>query len=433
VSKAFPAWCLGKNPDEKIICASHTATLAERMSRSVQNLMSQDVYLDTFDTRIKSTQDGSNPKRKKLKETDRLFEMVEGEGYYLATGVGGAVTGDGGTILIVDDAVKDALQAESKTWRDRTWQWYTETLLSRGEGDLTTDGDEGDERVVVCATAWHDDDPTGRILKLAKATGEKWVVIRFPAVYEPPDASSKSLYKASPEWCVDPRQPGEALWPARRNLAKLKEIEARSSRHWNSNWQQRPSPEQGGMFKRAYWQWYRHPDELPKFDRIVFSLDAAFKENPTSSRVALGKWGIAGKQRYLLDLWCGHMGIVKTEALLTREFSAENSPCTKLIEDKANGTALIERLKDKYHGITPIEPKGGKQARSVAVLPIIEGGDVFLPDYLPAAHALVDEAAAFPYGEFDDMVDMTTQLLQYLHYDAGSWLRAVNSGFREMG
>ena len=426
VSRSFPAWCLGKDPDERIISASHTATLAESMSRSVQNIMAKRVYLDTFDTRLRSGIGDGLANKKRIKETDRMFEVANGDGFYLAVGVGGGVTGEGGSLILVDDPVKDALQAESKTWRDRVWQWYTETLLDRGEGSLISDTDEGDERIVVCATPWHEDDLTGRILKHAKATGEEWVVIRFPAIYEPLEAASKSLYVASPEWCRDPRKPGESLWPAKRSVAKLREVERRSARGWNSKWQCRPSPDTGNMFKRSFWQWYRDPSEIPKGIRtIAFSLDAAFKDNPTSSRVVLGKWAIIGNNHYLLEGWAGHMGIVKTMALCRQHFAGESAPSTKLIEDKANGTAVIEMLQDEFHGIVPIEPRGGKVARAVASIPIIEGGNVYLPDWLPFAHAMVDECAAFPYGEHDDMPDMVSQLLQHYHFNPVSWLQGM--------
>lgn len=424
VSRAFPAWCLGKNPDSRIISCSHTATLAESMSRSVQNIMAKDMYQSTFETRLRSgIADGSSHK-KKLKETDRLFEVANGEGYYLAAGVNGSVTGEGATGIIVDDPVKDALQAGSKTWQNRTWQWYMETLLDRGEGSLTM-GSKGDEWVVVCLTPWDEGDISGRVLRHAKATGEKWVVIRFPAIFEPVEEANKSLYVATPEWCTDPRKAGEPLWPAKRSAEKLKEVEGRSARAWNAKWQCRPSPDTGNMFKRSFWKWYKDPSELPKFDMIAFSLDAAFKDNPTSSRVALGKWGLSGNKRYLLDGWAGHMGIVKTMALCRTQFAGESSPCTKLIEDKANGTAIIEMLRNEFHGIVAIEPRGGKVARAVASIPIIEGGDVYLPDYLPFAHALVDECAAFPYGEHDDCPDMVSQLLQHYHYNPVTWLQGM--------
>lgn len=427
VSRAFPAWCLGKNPDLKIMACSHTSELAEAMSRDVQNVMDGEFYRSVFETRLRSGIDSELRGRKKLKETDRLFEVANGgDGYYIGTGVGGSITGRGFNIAIIDDPVKDAAAAESPAQLKKTADWFFRTLGDRGEGDLTTEGDEGDEAIILCMTAWSEADLSGVVLRHAKATGEEWVVIRYPAIAEAPGAANNSIYQATPEWCKDPRKEGEPLWPAKRNLKKLEEIKLRSIRHWQSNWQQRPTPEEGGMFKKAFWRWYKSVDELPRFDQIAFSADTAFKDNPTSSRVVLGKWGIAGKRRYLLDMWYGHMGIIATEALFKREFSGENAPCTKLIEDKATGTSLIERLQTIYSGIVPINPKGGKTARAVAVLPIIEGGDVYLPDFLPCAHALVDECASFPYGEYDDMVDMLSQLLHHYHYNVIEWLAAFD-------
>lgn len=424
VSRAFPAWCMGRNPNERIIATSHTAELAESMSRDVQNVMDGETYLSTFDTRLKSGAQLGQKTRKSLKETERLFDVaIGGDGYYLAAGVGGSITGRGGSLMIVDDPVKDVQEAESPVFREKQWKWLQHTLRSRGESTITPEGVEIKERLVICMTPWHEDDISGRMLRYAKATGEKVVVVRFPATYEPSDAANQSLYQADPEWCKDPRRVGDPLW--RRTKEEYAAIEARGARFWNSNYQCRPAPEQGNMFKRTFWKWYKDPSELPKFDMVAFSLDAAFKDNPTSSRVVLGKWGLAGNKRYLLDGWAGHMGIVKTMALCRTQFAGESAPSTKLIEDKANGTAIIEMLQDEFHGIVPIEPRGGKVARAVASIPIIEGGDVYLPDYLPFAHALVDECAAFPYGEHDDMPDMVSQLIQHYHYNPITWLSGM--------
>jgi len=192
VSRHFPAWCFGKNPDEKIIACSYDATLAAMMGLDVQRNMTTPEYKDMFDTRLASgNKDGT---KHKVKETEKYFEIANGDGYYIGAGIGGPITGKGMTIGIIDDPFKNKEEAQSKVIRDKVWNWYNSTFRTRGEGKASLGGDE---RIIICLTPWHEDGLEGRILKQAEETGEKWVVVRCEAVRED-DAANDSVYKSTP-------------------------------------------------------------------------------------------------------------------------------------------------------------------------------------------------------------------------------------------
>ena len=245
VSRHFPAWCLGKNPAEQIIACSYSADLAATMGVAVQRIMHQVEYREEFATRLAGTADNNSARAStsvKKAERQTFFEVANGPGYYLGAGVGGPITGKGFTLGIVDDPIKNRKEAESKTHRDAVWDWWVSTFLTRGEGGMALGGEE---RICVCLTPWHEDDLSGRILRNARETGEDWAVIRFPALMEAEHESPESprdphrpnltttpspdgvktvngpLYRSSPDWCKDPREPNQALWPGKFDEKKL--------------------------------------------------------------------------------------------------------------------------------------------------------------------------------------------------------------------
>lgn len=423
VSKQFPAWCLGKNPDERIIACSYSADLAATMGRGVQRIMGGLEYQDEFETRLGSTQRRDvRDQRGKLKETELFFEVSGGSGYYLGAGVGGAITGKGFGLGIVDDPIKNRAEAESPAYRKKVWDWWVSTFLTRSEGGLAPGGHE---RIIVCLTPWHEDDLAGRILANAEETGEEWTVIRFPAIYEDEKAANCGRYVSTPGMFEDPREPGEALWADVFNAAWLKTKELTNAREWSALYQCRPSPEKGNIFERSWWQYYDTEAELLRFEAECFTLDAAFKDLESSSYVVLQRWGRRGPNRYLVQQWRGHKSFVQTLDMCRAVFKQHDGVVTKLIEEKANGAALISMLKEEFDGIVAISPKDPKHVRALAVADIVRAGNVFLPRHDPQTDGFVEEATVFPFGKFDDQVDAMTQMLQHWTYDAGAMLRAL--------
>ena len=402
VSRQFPAWCLGKNPDEMIIACSYAASLASDMGTDVQNIMSTDEYQAMFATRLKSGVEIKKGDRK-VKETNLKFDVVNASGYYIGAGVNGPITGRGFSLGIIDDYCKNRADAESKVWRDKVWRWYTSTFLSRNEGGMSAGGTD---RIIVCATPWHEDDLAGRILAKAKETGEVWHVIRFPAIRDSEDAG---IYESSPEF-VDPREDGEALWPLKQDLGRLEIVRKTEPSDWPSLWQCRPSAASGNIFKRTHWQLY---DDLPKGHLIyTFSLDCAFKDGESGSFVVLQLWASKGPDHYLVEQWRGKRDYTETKSLCMAKFKEYPKARTKLIEDKANGPAVINELGKKFSGIVPITPKGSKTARAMSIQGMVEAGNVYLPRHADWRETFESEHASFPNGKNDDQVDAMTQYLE---------------------
>jgi predicted phage terminase large subunit-like protein len=229
VSRKFPAYALGRYPDLSIIATSYGADLASRMNRDVQRTIDQDSYREIFPrTRlfgknIKTVASGS------WLRNSEIFEVVGHKGGYRSAGVGQGITGMGGDIILIDDPIKDAEQANSQLYRDKVWDWYTSTLYTRcapGAG------------ILIVLTRWHEDDLAGRLLKAAENDGDQWKVISLPAIAEEDEEF---------------RAKGEALHPERYSLDRLQKIaKAVGERVWSSLFQQHPRPKEGGLFKRRY-------------------------------------------------------------------------------------------------------------------------------------------------------------------------------------
>lgn len=412
VSRHFPAYLLGKNPNEQVIGCSYSAELAGSVNRDVQRIMTTPEYQDAFPNVRLNEHNVVSTARGELRNS-RIFEVVGYKGYYISAGINGPITGKGFTIGIVDDPIKNRQEAESKTFRDKTWDWWTSTFLPRGEGALSP---YGDDAIIVTLTHWHHDDLAGRIMKHAKETGEEWTIIRFPAVLDEEPAAN------------DPRSMGAALWPRKYDEEALKAKKlAVGSRDWNALYQGRPSVKGGNLFKKAYWRYF-YPEALKRrFQQVVVSVDAAFKDLETSSYVVIQVWGIIDHERYLVHQVRGHLSFLAScKALLQvhAEFPVAN---LYLIEDKANGPAIINALQKLIPGLVARNPKGSKPSRAQSVIAQVEAGHVHLPYGAPWVDDFVEELGAFPHGTNDDQVDALVQLLLEFEEDPLSFLEALTS------
>lgn len=414
VSRHFPAWCLGKNPEEKIISCSYSATLAAKMGRDVQNIMRTEEYRAMFSTRLKSgvmAKKGSASK----KETNLEFDVVNASGGYVGAGVGGPIGGFGFSLGIIDDYFKNREEAESKNRRDILGDWYTSTFYTRREGRMSWCGTD---RIVVTTTLWHEDGLAGRILEDAKKAGEVWHIIRFPAIADKEDAG---IYNSN--MGEDPREEGEALWPWKLDVEDLKSNRRMSSRDWMSLYQCRPSASKGNIFSRDSWSTY---SELPKGHiTYTFSLDCAFKDGDSSSFVVLQLWAKQGPNHYLVDQWRDRLDYKKTKKLCRDKFREWPEAMTKIIEEKANGAAIINELKDEFSGLVAVNPKGSKAARAMAVQGIVEAGNVHLPEHNDWLGEFMNETASFPWAKNDDQVDAMTQYLERQGNDGLSFLSGL--------
>lgn len=387
-TQLFCAWYLGRHPDRKIITSSYGQELSDDFGRQVRNLVSDPKHLAIF-PECHLSADATSMKR---------FSTTAGGAYY-AVGRGGAITGRGADLLLIDDPLKDAEEARSEPIRRGLFEWYTSVARTR----LQPGG-----AIVLIQTRWHQDDLSGRLLR--EAGGKDWHQLCLPAIAEVDESF---------------RHAGEALWPEKFPLADLAQIRKEvGGATWASLYQQRPAAAEGAIFKREWWRSYR---ESPKFNRVVQSWDTAFKSGAENDYSACTTWGITDTGFYLLWYWRGRVEFPELKTRI-KWLASEYKPNTILIEDRASGQSAIQELKYKTSlPIIAVKVDRDKISRAYAVTPLIESGRVFLPESAPWLADYVDDMASFPHSAHDDAVDCTSQFLNYIRHQQGNTVRITNA------
>jgi predicted phage terminase large subunit-like protein len=407
VTKIGPLWALIRNPDRRIALVSYGADLAETFGREIRQMITSNQGQDgTLDLGLRIAPDNG---------AVSAWQIDGHRGGVRSIGLAGGITGRPADWLFIDDPLSNREQAESERYRQRAKDFWTSTGSTRLAPGAP---------VVLILTRWHEDDLAGWLL--GREDGHRWRVINIPAQADhDPNANE-----------TDPldREPGEYMQSARTNErtgeprtdAEWDAIKVQAgSRDWEALYQGRPAPVEGGMFKRDHWREYDIPlwltrddgaNILTHYDDLLISWDMAFKDTASSDYVVGQVWMRKGADAFLLDQVRGRMDFVTT-CQRFREFSAKwPQAVLKLVEDKANGTAVINALRRIVNGIVPEEPHGSKEARASAVTPLVEAGNVWLPspEIAPWIGDLVEEAAAFPTGAHDDQVDTLSQALNRL-------------------
>ena len=373
----LPAWLMGRNPKLKIMQTTHTAELAFRFGRKVRNLMNTEDYSKVFEE-VKLRADSQAAGR---------WETSDG-GEYFAAGVGGAVTGRGADLLIIDDphSEQDALNPNSF---EHAYEWYTSGPRQR----LQPGGS-----IVVVMTRWAENDLTGKVLKqMARdPLADKWEVVEFPAL----------LPSDTPTW--------PQFWKKEDLLAVKGSL---SVGKWEAQWQQNPTSETSAILKRDWWQKWE-PKELPKLTYVMQSYDTAFSKKEHADYSAITTWGVfyppdGGTACIILvDARRGRWDFPELRRIALDEYKYWE-PETVLIEAKASGMPLTQELRNMGIPVTNYSPSRGndKLSRVNSVAPILESGMVYAPD-TTWAEEVIEECAAFPAGENDDYVDTVTQALR---------------------
>lgn len=380
VTETFPSYFIAKNPGKRVIATSYADALARKFGRLNRQKI-EEFGLQLFDVEISDENGASNN-----------WSLKGRCGGMIATGIGGSITGEGADLLLIDDPFKNAEEANSDTIREKVWAEWESTLSTR----LHKGGS-----VIVIMTRWHEDDLIGRLLQRSP---HKWIRLRLPAIAEDEDD-------------LLGREPGEALCPELgfdEEWAKNKKIEV-GSRTWSALFQQRPSPESGTIIKREWWKFYRQAPS--SFHEMLQSWDCTFKDADSSDYVVGQVWGRIGADKYLLDQVRAKMNLPATLQAIRTMSAKWPLAILKLIEDKANGPAVIQMLSREIAGLVAVNPEGGKVVRAQAVSPEIEAGNVFLPDpsIAPWIHDFIEECSVFPNGKNDDQVDSMTQALARWH------------------
>lgn len=387
----WPCWEWTEDPYVRWLFSSYSDRLATRDSLKCRRLIQSPWYQERWGDAFKLTGDQNEKTR---------FENNKA-GYRLATGVGGAATGEGGDRLIVDDPIK-AKDANSQAARDSANTWWDETMSTRGNDPKTV-------AKVIIMQRLHEDDLTGHVLTKMREGGEHYEHLCLPAEYEP------RVYVSGIGWS-DPRtEDGALLWPARFGADELERLKRSLGSYGASGQlQQQPVPRGGGMIKRAWWKFYKVAPA--HFDQIVDSWDMTFKDTTASDFVSGQKWGRVGADVYLLARIHDRMNFPTAQQAVKNLAAIPPQAPAKLVEDKANGSAIIASLRSIVAGLIPVEPQGGKQARAAAVSPFIEAGNAYLPDpeIAPWIEEFIAECAAFPLALYDDDVDAMSQALARL-------------------
>jgi len=375
-SYLFPSWLMGRKPTSKIIQATHTSELAVGFGRKVKNLIDSAEFSDIFpDVNLASD----------AKASGRWSTNKGGE--YYAVGVGGALAGRGADLLIIDDPVSEQ-DALSPSALDNIYEWYTSGPRQR----LQPGGS-----IIIVMTRWSVRDLTAKVLKKqAEGGADNWEVVEFPAIF--PDTDN-------------------VLWP---EYWKREELEAvRSSipiGKWNAQYLQNPTAEEGAIIKREWWNIWEN-DEPPQVSYIIQSYDTAYSKSERADYSAITTWGIFSPEEgdteaiILLDAERGRWDFPELKEVAQKLYR-EYDPDMILIEQKATGTPLTHELRRMGIPVTPFTPSRGadKFTRMNSCAPVFESGMVWRPDKR-FADEVVEECAAFPNGEHDDLADSMTQAI----------------------
>lgn len=391
VSVYWPAWTWTHSPERQFLCASYSGELSTRDTRRSRTVLQSPWYQRRWGDVFSFSGDQN---RKTRFDNDRA-------GFRIATSVGGSVTGERADVLILDDPHKteeelsEARRATDLGWLDSTWS--------------TRHNDERTSADVVVMQRLHEEDATGHLL-------EQWedvVHLRLPMEYEPEAACVTDTGFGDPR-----EEPGELLHPERFDRESVARLKRRLGSYGSAGQlQQDPAPTEGGILKKHWWRFHRF--EMPEFDQLIQSWDMAFKGTDTSDYVVGQVWGRIGADKYLLDQVRRQMEFTDACRAVVRLTEKWPKATLKLVEDKANGPAVMSVLKQTVGGLVPYDPgERDKPARYRAVSPQIEAGNVYLPHPDISGYewveAFVEECARAPRGSHDDQADAMAQALDRL-------------------
>jgi predicted phage terminase large subunit-like protein len=369
----LPAWMIGRRPKLKIIQSTHTTELAVRFGRKAKTLMDMPEYKEIFLTRLREDSQAAGK-----------WETEQGGEYY-AAGVGSAITGRGADLLIIDDphSEQDAMNIDAL---ERAYEWYTSGPRQR----LQPGG-----AIVLVMTRWNTKDLTGSLLReTGNIKSDKWEVIEFPAILPS----------------------GKPVWPEYWKLEELEGVKASLSlQKWNAQWMQNPTSEEGAIIKREWWQkWDK--DYIPPLQHVIQSYDTAFLKKESADYSAITTWGVfqrnedSGPQLILLDAVKDRFEFPELRRVAYQQYQYWQ-PETVLVEAKASGLPLTYELRKMGIPVINYTPSRGndKHSRVNSVAPLFESGQIWAPVEKDFAQEVIEECAAFPYGDHDDLVDSMTQ------------------------
>lgn len=410
-SHLLPAWTLG-NFDEAIISSAFNKTKASDEAQAVKALFDSEAYRAVFP--LSQIPRRTNETRNEFRRSGFFNLVSRPKAEYRAAGVGGGLTGYPKTLGLIDDPIKSLEDAYSERQRDKVWSWYSSVYRAR---DTQLIAGERGVRDVLIMTPWHEDDLAGRILK---EEADDWHVLRLPAFLTDTTFDERDD--------DDPRQVDEALWPAMWPKDALLKFQKTHPTTFQALFQCRPSSAEGSLFRRSQFEHescrYR-PHDVPRDGFFQLSVDATFgSENDTSSFVALQLWCFTptSNKALLIHSWRGHWSFPRTLAQIEAVLAAHPETDEILIEEKANGSALIQTLRERVRfPINGVRPTESKMVRAIAIAPWVEAGNVMIPAAdSPWLDEWLTNVCAFPRGKSDDDVDAMSQALRRLNNNPGA-------------
>ena len=396
VTETFPSWFIGKNPNKRVIIASYGDRFASKFGRKNRSKI-REFGDEIFDIEL-------NPENKSVQ--DWSIQNTDGSGLrggMIAASIGGSITGEGADLMVIDDPYKNRKDADSSHYRQFVWNEWEDTLQTRLSADAA---------VILIQTRWHEDDLAGRLIKedgIVEENG-KWNLLKIPCEAKDDDTLGRSE--------------GDALLPEMgKDKAWIQEVKLSvGSRAWHALYQQDPTPDGGSIVDKNWFLRFDYNTKHTLYDQMINSWDCSFKDTDDTSFVVGQCWIKKGPDAYLYDQVRKRMNFPATvRAILSMKKKWEDTSGI-LVEEKANGPAIISVLEDRVPGLLPIIPKESKESRLHAVSPFIESGNVWVPrdcdfDWMVD---FIDEVSKFPNADNDDQVDAMTQALKYFFGDASA-------------
>jgi len=383
---SYPAWVWTRKPWRRFITSSYSDDISSKLSYNRRMLIESEWYRSFWGDTVKLMAD----------QNQKTFYQNEERGFMFATSTGGTVTGEGCDDMIIDDPIKP-IESESEVARAKAINHWKTTLSSRFN-------DPKNCGLVLVMQRLHDEDLTGYFLSEEREGFETLIIPNIceeQIIYSYPRSGRIKIYKEN-----------EILQPEREGTKELKNVRRTlGSFGFSAQRQQSPAPRKGGLVQK---DWFKIYDVIPDhFEMISLSVDAAFKNLETSDFVVAQVWGRLHSNHYLIDQIRNKLTFTETLTALRSLVAKYPKYNELLIEEKANGAAVIDTLRNELHSLIAIVPKESKIARLNAVSPMIEAGNLWVPNpkLYPWVDDFIQEIITFPKGKFDDQVDAMTQYL----------------------
>ena len=348
------------------------------------------------------------------KATSREFQILNHKGRVISKGIGSGLTGHSGHLIVIDDPIKNRVEADSERTRESIWNEFMDSILTRTQAG---------SKIILIMTRWHEDDLAGRILQ------------------QMPNVVTYVNYECECESENDPLERrrktedrmGEALCPEiGKGDAWLREFKAayvaeNGRRSWEALYQGHPTIQEGNILQKKWWQKYiveEYYEGKLRFDQLIMTVDATFKDSEKNDYVAIEVWGKRENRFYLVDLVNEHLSFSNTCHRIRLLQAKHPKVMGVYIEDAANGPAILDHMRHEISGLIPIKPdKASKEARVWAVEPLVEAECVYVPKDKDWHHDFIEQCAKFPNDKHDDMVDAMSMALTRLHFSTKGWIR----------